>query len=104
MSARVVLRSLVVLGCVLGGVGAAAAGATASLRPSCDDLSYTCADLHSHTTYDGAYTGHDEPSVLFYSNRSGSGNDNTYRLILPPDPASFPPQDGTGSTWNFQQH
>jgi hypothetical protein len=104
MSARVVLRFVVAVGCVLGWIGAAASSATASLRPSCDDLSYTCADLHTHTTYDGAYTGHDEPSVLFYSNRSGSGNDNTYKLILPSDPTTFPSQDGTGSTWNFQQH
>src|SRR5262249_47898705 len=104
MGTRVVVRLVVLMGCVLGGLGAAAPAAGASLRPGCDDLSYTCADLHSHTTYDGAYTGHDEPSVIFYSNRSGSGNDNTYRLILPRDPASFPSQDGTGSTWNFQEH
>jgi hypothetical protein len=104
MGARVVFRLLVILGCVAGGVGAAAGAAAASLRPGCDDLSYTCADIHTHTTYDGAYTGHDEPSVIFYSSRSGSGNDNTYRLILPPDPSTFPSQDGTGSTWSFQQH
>src|SRR5204863_10004712 len=29
------------------------------------------------------YNGHDEPSVLVYSNQPGSGNHNTYNLTLP---------------------
>lgn len=33
------------------------------------------------------YVGHDEPSLLFYSNRPGSGNDMTYNLKIPSDPA-----------------
>jgi hypothetical protein len=104
MAERVVLRFMAVLAFVVGGVGIVAPGAAGSLRPGCADLSFTCADLHDHTTYEGAYTGHDEPSLIFYSNQVGSGNDNTYRLTLPRDPASFPAQDGSGSTWNFQQH
>jgi hypothetical protein len=51
------------------------------------------------------YVGHDEPSMLFYSNRPGSGNSSTYNLTLPTEPAAQP--DATGSTpttWDFQLH
>jgi len=50
------------------------------------------------------YIGHDEPSVLFYSHGAGSGNDNTYSLTLPREATMKPRQDGSGGTWNFQQH
>ena len=33
------------------------------------------------------YVGHDEPSLLFYSNKPGSGNQMTYNLTLPADPS-----------------
>ena len=33
-------------------------------------------------------SGHDEPSVLFYSTIPGSGNSNEYRLTLPTDPVA----------------
>jgi hypothetical protein len=52
----------------------------------------------------GAYTGHDEPSLLFYSNSAGSGNSNSYNLTLPTDPKTLPNQAGTGGTWSFQLH
>ena len=48
------------------------------------------------------YIGHDEPSLLFYSNQPGSGYANIYRLTLPKDPPLPPKQDGSGGTWNFQ--
>ena len=32
------------------------------------------------------YVGHDEPSLLFYSEAAGSGNNNVWRLRLPKDP------------------
>jgi hypothetical protein len=50
------------------------------------------------------YIGHDEPSLLFYSNQPNSGNSSIYRLTLPKDPPLKPKQDGTGATWNFQLH
>jgi hypothetical protein len=53
---------------------------------------------------EGKYVGHDEPSLLYYSNKAGAGNDNTYFLRLPKDPPTQPKQDGSGSTWNFQLH
>ena len=43
----------------------------------------------------GEYTGHDEPSLLFYSDTAGSGNSNMYRLQIPSDPKVQPKQAGT---------
>ncbi len=73
--------------------------------------SYLCVDINNryaasagHTPW---YTGHDEPSALFYSNRPGSGNNNFYLLRLPRDPKTQPTQQTTGGqapTWNFQLH
>jgi hypothetical protein len=48
------------------------------------------------------YVGHDEPSLLFYSNTPGAGFNNVYRIRLPKDPPLLPKQDGSGGTWNFQ--
>jgi hypothetical protein len=50
------------------------------------------------------YIGHDEPSVEFYSNQPGSGNNVTYQLNLPKDPPTRPAQDGSGGTFGFQLH
>src|SRR6266704_3212312 len=50
------------------------------------------------------YTGHDEPSLLFYSNTAGSGNSSIYNLTLPGESRVLPNQQGTGGTWNFQLH
>src|ERR1051326_6105784 len=50
------------------------------------------------------YVGHDEPSDLFYSNRPGAGNNNSYLLQLPKDPPAAPNQAGTAGTDNFQLH
>jgi hypothetical protein len=60
-----------------------------------------CAEAHSNPG-NGYYVGHDEPSLLFYSNEPGSGFNQIYRLRLPKDPPRLPKQDGSGGTWNFQ--
>ena len=73
-------------------------------EPLCAQRPALCTELDNPWTYDD-YTyvsGHDEPSVLFYSGLPGSGNSNHYTLTLPSDPAAPPKQDGTGTTWNFQ--
>ena len=71
----------------------------------CSDRSgILCTDVYDSIGYRGAYTGHDEPSLLFYSNVPGSGNTSIYRLRLPKDPPTLPKQDGTGGTFNFQLH
>jgi hypothetical protein len=72
---------------------------------SCDDATgILCAEVYQSIGYHGAYTGHDEPSVLFYSAVAGSGNTMVYLMQLPKDPPTLPKQDGTGGTFNFQLH
>ena len=39
----------------------------------CDEGWSLCAEPESSIGYDGEYTGHDEPSLLFYSETPGSG-------------------------------
>ena len=68
-------------------------------HPFCEQNAVTCAELAQPVA---GYTGHDEPSLLFYSNTAGAGNDNTYTLRLPTDPPTLPRQDGSGGTFNFQ--
>ena len=63
-----------------------------------------CTEVADSIGYSGEYTGHDEPSLLFYSNTPGSGNSNRYQLTLPDDPKVLPNQAGTAGTWNFQIH
>src|SRR5215472_10454765 len=65
----------------------------------CEKNALTCTELNQQIA---GYTGHDEPSTLFYSNGAGSGNDNTYTLVLPTDPPTAPAENGTGGTANFQ--
>ena len=79
-------------------------GAAHATPPDCDETSALCTEPLDAIGYGGAYTGHDEPSLLFYSNTAGSGNSNLYRLQLPTDPKELPNQNGTGGTWNFQLH
>jgi hypothetical protein len=86
---------------VLGLLGAAPAGAT---RPDCDEPTALCAETVDSIGYAGAYTGHDEPSLLFYSDRAGSGNSTLYHVTIPTDPKVMPNQAGTAGTWNFQLH
>ena len=45
------------------------------------------------------YVGHDEPSVLYYSNVPGAGNRNQWQVTLPKDP---PPSVKPGRSWSFQ--
>ena len=60
-----------------------------------------CSEVFDSIGYNGAYTGHDEPSLLFYSDVRGSGYNNTYHLRLPKDPPTLPKQNGTGGVFNF---
>ena len=73
-------------------------------RSLCDDNGALCTETAETLNYEGNYTGHDEPSLLFYSNTAGSGNSSVYKLTLPKDPPTQPKQDGSGGTFNFQLH
>ncbi len=69
---------------------------------NCDWQSTYCADLWTHKDSWGYYSGHDEPSLMFYSTTPGSGNDMVYNLTIPVEPPTPPAQDGSGGTYNFQ--
>jgi hypothetical protein len=85
-------------------LGTVAAVAQQRPRVLCDDNATLCTETFETHNYEGQYTGHDEPSLLFYSNKAGSGNSNHYLIQLPTDPPKQPTQDGTGGTFNFQLH
>jgi len=76
-------------------------GVRYSEHPTCAEDAVACTELAQPVA---GYTGHDEPSLLFYSNHAGSGNSDLYRMTLPTDPPTRPVQDGTGGTFNFQLH
>ena len=93
-------------------VSVPAAGATvnapttqgASNAPLCVQRPEMCTELADPWSWNGYQypSGHDEPSLLFYSTVPGSGNSNQYGLTLPTDPVAPPMQNGSGSTWDFQ--
>jgi hypothetical protein len=104
-----VKRSLIAIaGVVSLGIFAlpAASGALAGQsgygHPFCENNAVTCTEVFQ--SIGKYYTGHDEPSTLFYSGTDGSGNNNVYTMRLPTDPPTLPTQDGTGGTFNFQLH
>ena len=80
------------------------AGSARAVVPHCSEPYAICAESVDSIGYGGEYTGHDEPSLLFYSSTPGAGNSNLYRLRLPSDPNVLPNQAGTAGTWNFQTH
>ena len=78
-------------------------------RFSCEDPFSLCTERQYNRSFDpdykGRYIGHDEPSLLFYSNLNGSGNHYVSKLVLPTDPSTFPTDanpHGTGgpTVWN----
>jgi hypothetical protein len=79
-------------------------GAARAVTPQCSEPTALCTEPVDSIGYGGEYTGHDEPSLLFYSSHPGSGNSNLYNLSLPTDPKVLPNQSGTAGTWNFQLH
>jgi hypothetical protein len=89
---------------VLLGYLASAQNTTVPRSVSCADNGMFCTEAYDSIGYGSKYTGHDEPSLLFYSNTPGSGNTMVYLMQLPTDPPQLPKQDGTGGTFNFQIH
>jgi hypothetical protein len=94
-------RSLGVL-LTLFALAIAAQAQTLDEKGLCDSHPQLCTEKQNNVDYAGNYVGHDEPSLLFYSNKKGSGNTNLYFITLPKDPPTFPNQAGTAGTANFQ--
>jgi hypothetical protein len=64
-----------------------------------------CAEVDDSESSFGHYVGHDEPTVVFYSSRAGSGNRNAWFVTLPTDPALPANTNGVpsaGQSFNFQ--
>ncbi|HEY7124514.1 MAG TPA: hypothetical protein VH540_11225 [Ktedonobacterales bacterium] len=78
----------------------------ASPHMSLDCTSFrVCTDVaDSDDVFGGDYVGHDEPSLLFYSDVAGSGSRQQYRLTLPKDPPVRPTQADANVSANFQLH
>jgi len=62
-----------------------------------------CAEVDDLEAF-SSYVGHDEPSLLFYSNRPGSGNRMQYVLTLPTDPIVPTGIPTAAQSFNFQLH
>jgi hypothetical protein len=101
------LAGLFALACLAAGITfvfVPSASALQRLNCSEPEANALCAEVADSIGYASEYTGHDEPSLLFYSNTPGSGNSSKYHLTLPEDPKVLPNQAGTAGTWNFQLH
>jgi hypothetical protein len=73
----------------LGGSSVAASGTSGTTHPhiDCSNPHFICTELYdSYKAFD-TYVGHDEPSLLFYSNKPGSGNEMQYEGTLPVEPS-----------------
>jgi hypothetical protein len=76
-----------------------AAGAAAK-SAACSSGPLMCTEVQdNYAAFGDTYVGHDEPSVLYYSNTAGAGNQNQWQLTLPKDP---PPSVKPGRSWSFQ--
>src|ERR1700688_3070078 len=90
-SASLVVAALAVPAALAGGGLTSSASSSAAKSPTHIDCSNTnrfiCTEVRDSEAVFGHYVGHDEPSVLFYSNTPGSGNQMQYSGIVPTEPS-----------------
>jgi hypothetical protein len=80
---------------------ARAAPASPHMALNCE-YSSTCAEVaNPDGVFDTTYVGHDEPSLVFYSNTPGSGSRMSYDVTLPRDPSPNNPTT-PGKSYQFQ--
>ncbi len=93
LAAAGALAAISVLLLAPGSAFASPASAASSQRAHIDcEYSRLCPDLaNPQDVYGNQYVGHDEPSLLFYSNRPGSGNRMQYNMTVPSDPPAKNP-------------
>jgi len=101
-----VITVAIATGGVLGATAASAqpaapaAGITSAKSQVCITGQVLCTEVQDYYhAFGGKYVGHDEPSVLYYSNVPGAGNRNAWQVTLPKDP---PPSVIPGRSWSFQ--
>ena len=80
---------------------ARAAAASQHMSLNCE-YSSLCAEVADPASVFGnEYVGHDEPSLLFYSKKPGSGSRMQYSLSLPRDPSTDHPNT-PGKSYQFE--
>ena len=104
-----ILGTAIVTGGVLGATATAASAQTAKPATSgypslksgaCANGPLMCVELQdNYAVYGNKYVGHDEPSVLYYSNVKGAGNNDQWTVTLPKEP---PSSVVPGRSWDFQ--
>ncbi len=82
-----------------------ATGSAKHAHIDCASGAINCTEVYDSEKLfgEGVYVGHDEPSVLFYSNQPGSGNQMQYQMTLPADPTPSGPY-ALGKSYNFELH
>ncbi len=116
------VRLSLIVGVLVGGAAVAAVASTPARnstavyrshhyqRPTakhahinCARASALCTEISRRLSYQvfDHYVGHDEPSVLFDSNATGSGNHMQYNVTLPKDPSASNP-NMPGKSYAFQ--
>ena len=91
----------VLVGAILtagGGAPALAAASNQHIAITCE-YSRICPDVNDNANVFDEYVGHDEPSLLFYSNTAGSGNQLSTVVTIPSDP---PPSHPLSRSYNFE--
>src|SRR5665647_3841029 len=100
---RVFVPMVLLIGGLLASGGGAQAATPKHAKINCAANAATCTETWDSEEVFGAdqYVGHDEPSLLFYSNTPGSGNNVQYQMILPTEPSSSNPLM-RGKAYDFQ--
>ncbi len=80
---------------------AAKASATKHMAINCAYASAMCTEVANSDDVFGHYVGHDEPSMLFVSNKPGSGNHMRDNLTLPANPSASHPTK-VGKSYTFE--
>jgi hypothetical protein len=106
--ARVLITTVALLALALGGATGASADVGKQVKANhkhinCKANATICTEVwDSEAVFgDEVYTGHDEPSVLFYSDQPGSGNQNQWNVTLPTEPSPSNPQK-PGKSYTFE--
>jgi hypothetical protein len=80
---------------------APAASSNQHVAIDCEYSSLCTEVADSSQVFGSQYVGHDEPSLLFYSNKPGSGGRMQYSLTLPRDPSPSNP-NAPGKSYQFE--
>ena len=68
---------------------------------NCAQAAAMCTEVANSDEVFGHYVGHDEPSMLFYSNKPGSGNHMSYNVTLPKEPSASNPNQ-VNKSYSFE--